>query len=426
MLRENLGGFQLAQRILLSDITFDRARSFYIATQAIWSWYTREVRFIKSPDDGLAELIRLSGSDVALFEELSALIYNSLENQERLVWAGFRREAPDSSLEYQQTRYEEHVEVTLALLYQRGWAKFEQKLPPLCYAGLTTASNDVAANGLANTAAALMQSHNDIIQILDVDALTDPDARDMRKLMLPWIEKACMRILYLVWESYKFNPILCGLGQRLLRCFLLILPDSRIVEEVHQYLRDLNRNNRNNINNRASLFGAAVHSGVLESRGIPHLKVSKSEFIAKYGERASKKSLKHAFRSQTHKLPERMSKLMLKGDWASPTVETTWEGTAAWLWETVRSAEQPHFAAWYSRILPTHTILATVGDDAASGKLYLCLGSVDHGAMVLNMVPLGIFCENQLFGVDRHVLELVHITDPTQWLIIPSRPVCPN
>ena len=47
-----------------------------------------------------------------------------------------------------------------------------------------------------------------------------------------------IRLLYLVFERGQFNP-LHEPFQRLLRCILEALPDNRIVEQAHQWLRDL-------------------------------------------------------------------------------------------------------------------------------------------------------------------------------------------
>ena len=124
------------------------------------------------------------------------------------------------------------------------------------------------------------------VTALDEDAHKSAGAKRLKHEIF-WVDKAVLRLLWLVWESFKYNANTCVLGMRLLRGLVLVLPDSRLVEEIHMFLRDLARHNKNNINSFAPKYAAAMHSNKLEERGVPHFKVTKEEFVGKFREKAA-------------------------------------------------------------------------------------------------------------------------------------------
>ena len=77
------------------------------------------------------------------------------------------------------------------------------------------------------------------IQRNNVLAHTDLEAQRLNEDAFLMNSKP-IRLLYVVFERGQFNPLYEPF-QRLLRCILEALPDSRIVEQVHQWLRDLSR-----------------------------------------------------------------------------------------------------------------------------------------------------------------------------------------
>ena len=66
-------------------------------------------------------------------------------------------------------------------------------------------------------------------------------------------------------------------GMHLLRCVLQGLGDSKLVEDIHQHLRDLARKTRHQKRSPLQRMIAVLQSGVLEGRGIPVTEVKDTE-----------------------------------------------------------------------------------------------------------------------------------------------------
>ena len=71
-------------------------------------------------------------------------------------------------------------------------------------------------------------------------------------------------LLYLVFERGQFNPLYEPF-QRLLRSILEALPDSRIVEQLHQWLRDLSRKRKHDVSSCIARMNACVMSEVQQT-----------------------------------------------------------------------------------------------------------------------------------------------------------------
>ena len=84
-----------------------------------------------------------------------------------------------------------------------------------------------------------------------------------------WKDAAVIRLLYVLFErddfSAKSQP-----GQRWIRGLLLGLPDNKLVEDIHGYLRNEANANRNTKLNIPTIQDVVQTCGALESRGIPH------------------------------------------------------------------------------------------------------------------------------------------------------------
>ena len=138
-LRATTGGFKLCQKLLSYDGLYMRARSFFVCTQASWTWYDSNVKNILSPMDGLKETIRMTtrGRKV-LFEEVINLLRHSLQNKAALDWIGFERDVPSYAIRTQQLYVGQHVSFLLILAGQRTLAKLKYLTPPWCYSGLSS------------------------------------------------------------------------------------------------------------------------------------------------------------------------------------------------------------------------------------------------------------------------------------------------
>ena len=117
-----------------------------------------------------------------------------------------------------------------------------------------------------------------VLQV-DEDCRTSIQASRIYK-KLAFLSKAVLRVMFLVFEKYKGDSGRCIPGKRLLRALLEVLPDSRLVEEIHTYLRGLERLNKIVLSSADAKHTAIRNSGRLEQRGIATQRITKPEFIA--------------------------------------------------------------------------------------------------------------------------------------------------
>jgi hypothetical protein len=112
-----------------------------------------------------------------------------------------------------------------------------------------------------------------------------------------------IRLLYLVFERGQFNPLYEPF-QRLLRCILEALPDSRVVEQLHQWLRDLSRKSKADVSSCITCMSACIMSEVLTSRGIEAVSVSRDEHTVALRGGVTTAGLKRKWASSLHRLHE--------------------------------------------------------------------------------------------------------------------------
>ncbi len=91
-----------------------------------------------------------------------------------------------------------------------------------------------------------------------------------------------IRLLYTCFEKAKWSAE-CVDGQRLLRGLLVVFPDNKLVEDLHQTIRSHARANANMRMTRGRVQDLVTNSRVLETREIRHSSaVTEREFIAKF------------------------------------------------------------------------------------------------------------------------------------------------
>ena len=88
-----------------------------------------------------------------------------------------------------------------------------------------------------------MRKDFQIVCDLDDAARTDDAAIKIRKELSP-VLKPVIYILYLMFESYDFDAARCSIGLRWIRGLTELIPDSRLIEEFHCYVRQIVRNKK--------------------------------------------------------------------------------------------------------------------------------------------------------------------------------------
>ena len=134
-LKEQLGGGLKLSYHLMSKKLYQMCTIICVATRPTWSWYTHTVKDVKSPDDNLVQLVKLSDS------------WNSEPHLKKTAAIAISRDSQLVDL-LQSMDFEDTACKTASLshhiLKRRAWSLAKNSAPPDCYAGLLSTDYDVA------------------------------------------------------------------------------------------------------------------------------------------------------------------------------------------------------------------------------------------------------------------------------------------
>ena len=109
-------------------------------------------------------------------------------------------------------------------------------------------------------------------------------------------------------------------GLHLLNCLLCTFPDNKIVEDVRNNIRRDGKFQSNKKQTNESIQDVTRSSQIFESRGIPHVKISRDEFVGDFRQ-GHTSGRKCGFNSKTHKMPREWHQLMARKTWGTLSEE---------------------------------------------------------------------------------------------------------
>ena len=172
----------------------------------------------------------------------------------------------------------DHVAFTNRLGSNRAWSKLGNHIPPFSDAGVASADESIATQSIDRMKLDWVRWQK--LEKLAADG--DTDAKAIVK-DCTWMCKKAVRLLHMLFEKDGWTTV-SNAAQRYLRAFLFLPPDSKILEDTHNYLRDLARQGRSNMNSPQARATAAFNSGRIEERGIVHKKPDRTYFRGHYRE----------------------------------------------------------------------------------------------------------------------------------------------
>jgi hypothetical protein len=218
-----------------------------------------------------------------------------------------------------------------------------------------------------------------------------------------WMSSKPVMLLYLVFERGQFNPLYEPF-QRLLRSILEALPDSRIVEQFHQWLRDLSRKSRADVSSCVARMNACIMSEVLTSRDIEAVSVSRDEHTVALRGGVTTAGLKRNWASSRHTLPREYAGIMKPGQPSSksPTPLGLRIPMTALTWLQHYFCQASGFAdsdevsmgsSWFTRFLVPFCLLCRLADrrygvalpPSSWGTLALRVAVLDEGVGLLSV-----------------------------------------
>ena len=292
-LRSEHGGLRLAERVL-TFWNHSVIRIYYWCTCSSWTWYTFQLEWVKTPRQGLKFIIDMSQGLWRV--EIGALYKNAFQTPSNLNDMSLDVSSPENEVQRQQQLTIVLVDYTTHIAWNRTCSFLVYEAPPYSYSGMLSSSG-------AKKAIAMGEVVEDAKVLMNLEAVASraPVALELlgdTKDLFP----SSVRRLLIVFRRDKFS-FHSRQGRRILGTMLHILPDMKMVEDLHQHIRDLKRECRPLVTGRVSRMRAAIDSGVLEQRDMPHRKTTLAEFTARFKQKPGKHAWR--FNARRHRLGQR-------------------------------------------------------------------------------------------------------------------------
>ena len=254
-----------------------------------------------------------------------------------------------------------------------------------------------------------------------------------------WRHNPAVRTLLMAYEEDKrlgIGHTPGSFARQLQQVFSKHPGDSRLVEVAHQHAKDLFRASKQNTFANTSLMAKILNSGILEKRGLQTVKPSMSD---KVFARTSKQSVPVAklLKASSHKLPKSMQDLMIptkkKDEWPSPAPSSLFQCSAAtaWLQHYWKKQKEHGWPAGVDVNTSWISVLALPGSCVAqksTGKLMKVVATAEYSFLAWDLAVEDHQQVGRVYMMHpaRANLQWHHITDMSDWAVIPTSPVLAN
>ena len=221
------GGFRLAWSLIDESLVLYTDALFLIG-QPSWTAHSKRAEKIKSPIQGAVHNGRMSRGGWR--REVNDIITAGLRHPGNHIRLGIL--SPTSDLVRSATLTADIAGLTMGLAGFRFWtAMLEFGLPLLRYSAVIASDRQWRTEAVA-----LVRNDFSAMKNWEEAALVDSGAREVNDAM-PFKDRKPVRIMWELHEAAGYDP-LDQMCQRFSRTAFEVLPDSRVIEEIHQYLRD--------------------------------------------------------------------------------------------------------------------------------------------------------------------------------------------
>ena len=478
LLKSSMGGFKLAYYLMTEDL-FDHSKILYKVTEPLWTWYGKQVKNVKSPQDGRGYTELMTVCDSWKGDKHLVQMVSNLQNTE--LW----KEHFDTDL---QEPAEKIMMLTLHLLMNRVWTCSLFSLPPDAYVGLLSCDAEIRKT----TALKAECHHKSLLRFESTLAESIPSvhARQLftdlqvgishpSRLFLDTLEAQGYEVETPVSEVIDMGDVETqemddamddslpseadiggGVGiileeeegrvparrtanilvpacpaTHLLNVLVHTLPDSKIVEDVHNKIRNDALLNKTRKQTNSTIQSVIENSNVFESRSIRHPAKVKRAYFEKEFWNVSRKRQKLCFRGCRHQLPAMYTQIVGDKTWNTLSEETFERASAAWSWltyyndEGLANLQVPLRAGKFSNLAVPFKILKHCVDH--EGRCYLSLGAKTWAALMWPVVEREDESTSEKYFVlkaecqegDRVEACWVHLYEPEFWEVLETEPV---
>lgn len=316
-LRSENSGIKLALHCL-SWRTWLSVNVLWIGGRPLWSWYADLVKKVKSPAQGLARTISLAQGWLGDKQFKDLILVLSTTNFSKIgsyLEMSLQHVEQDSTCNM-DSFVEELFFYVLSLLDKRASSLSKMNLPPDVYSGLLSDNEDVAQPSLD-----LLLSDWKSLVIIEQTQCNQTLAGDLRVSVPP-----VMRLVFQLSERGDHVR-----AKKLLRSLVHVLPDTKLIEDIHGRVRNDARMNINKKQSNFQIQQVINGSAALESRGVNHpAALSKDVFRRQWKRTNGKGKAKACFIPRSSKLPKVYSQLLGSKRWGTVSEESLHRSAAAW------------------------------------------------------------------------------------------------
>lgn len=423
-LKKRKGTWKLAPE-LICDRTLAVKDVILSVGKATWQTFAARARDLVSPEHILEYNISCSGKQYWK-HELVEILHTSLNDRRHLA--------------HLETRYQTHENVVVwqvdlmeKLLEQRAMSLCAyHTLPPLSFSHVLAPSAEVS-----------LQAHNLANQqwkILLEAEMADNEGADVQPLsFLHWRKNPFARLVFMAFEEDQVKRRAFtseSAAGRLMRVVAQTLGDSRVIENVHQFGRDLFRQSKANSFANTTIMANCLRSKVLEGRKVDCIGAETIEkIIGKQWQPQFKGNVNSSLRSFGKKMPKSIQKLMQPQSkthsWPTPGPHSLFQSCAAGQWlfsfwgsKTGQFAGYNVNSAWLTCLARPGSILA----QKSTGLLLKVVAGAEFGLLAVTLHVVRHGGGDSLYVCDprRESIQWHHIFDLEDWLELQVAPILTN
>ena len=321
---DSLGGLRLALQCC-SWKTWYGMTLVKLADKPMWSMYSDSVKKIKDPAQGFQKTLMLSGVGWMSDQQFNDLAQVLLQDSEfgRVAQYKFL-----SAVHLGEEGAEQHFAdfVTGMWNYIIQLLNFRARTMSKYSAGPEVYAAALDENSL-DAQHALVLLRTDWRALRFLEASPGQYAQELAGDLRDTVSKP-LRLAMQLLEVNRFDD-----AMSVLKTLLFRMPDSKVVEDIHQRLRNEASANANRRLLPRELQGLVQTGGQLESRGINHpARLTKEAFLESWKTTPSDYSFKTSLDSGAARLPKFFARMLANKAWRTMSGEALSFSSAAWAW----------------------------------------------------------------------------------------------
>ena len=315
-LKKRVGTFKLGPSLItpknlaLKDILLSVCKS-------TWNCHAQRAKKQKSPDHIMAMCIQ--NAQGGWKQELVGIVQSSLwemDNMQHILpeWA------------HHTETLTWHMNFLEHLLHTRAMSICTANcLPPMKYSHVLSEDKQASAAATA-------------LAVRDFKALLAAESASHETVVKPlqamaWTQSPFCRVVLMAHEEDHFSGT--NHAKALHTVAARTLGDSRIIENIHQHGRDLQRSAKHDSFGDTKIFANVLRSGCLEEREVPICKAQNAEKVTQ-GSAFLTQPIAKKLTSRGHKLQGKLQEMMLPKNkdhgWPSPSPSTLYQSVCATEW----------------------------------------------------------------------------------------------